>query len=422
MSTANSLLLATVLPRQNFVILLISHVKTNRIFVQNFTDHLHQITKTRNAIEVALNNGLKAYGMNTLFGHLDANTTPVVAEDFQNLLHMHLVGSPTPASPRLIEWLWKAKMSQLIQGQSGISPENFIKIAKLGDTPDGFNNWTGCFDLSYGSGSVIPGAWFAYGLQEKVGFDITVPGDLMAIINGDFVSVAQAGSLVEEVSPLISAAMSAIAETQRSASYKGVQFSVSMRDIQPLTQIVATAQDRMKEVVEQSLQKPSGNPLYVESDSGITVRSNSSFLNFPLSMAVGNYTQSIQLVLSYLLGATRHIAKILEFSNSSDNEDSPVKFSTETKTAITTLVGTNTDVSPTIRNVKSTSIVQPVKALQALCMRDYGISKNFAIAESHEIEDIADRSIESIITARSVATDLREALSIFNRFIIQRFE
>lgn len=266
------------------------------------------VARERDAVLSFLDSGGTAYGFSTFFGHLDNHT--IQPEDSQVLLDAHLVGTPRPLSEKASRAITLIKLCQLMQGGSGISPETFDRVL------DGLDRTVSIdLDASYGSGDVVPGAWWVNSvLGPTPDFQ---RGDLIALINGSFVPV---GLLLHGVQPLETLFSTVIwwADVakdfvqQRNAS--GVQLPVSLRDISPLKRELADGRTQLTSAIESSANRSSCNPAFMFNDdkSTVSVCSNSSFLNYDCLAAVRRAGMSLSVAAAYSLSIIRHVSSALE--------------------------------------------------------------------------------------------------------------
>lgn len=242
------------------------------------------------------------------FGHLDNHT--IRPADSQVLLDAHLVGTPRPLSEKASRAITLIKLCQLMQGGSGISPETFDRVLEGLDRTVSID-----LDASYGSGDVVPGAWWVRSvLGPTPDFQ---RGDLIALINGSFVPV---GLLLHGVQPLETLFSTVIFSTAVARDFvqqrndSGVQLPVSLRDISPLKRELADGMTQLKSAIESSANRSSFNPAFVFNDdkSTVSVCSNSSFLNFECLAAVRRVGASLSIAAAYSLAIINHVSSALE--------------------------------------------------------------------------------------------------------------
>lgn len=266
------------------------------------------VVKERDTVLRFLDSGGTAYGFSTFFGHLDNHT--IRPADSQVLLDAHLVGTPRPLSEKASRAITLIKVCQLMQGGSGISPETFDRVLEGLDRTVSID-----LDASYGSGDVVPGAWWVRSvLGPTPDFQ---RGDLIALINGSFVPV---GLLLHGVQPLETLFSTVISSTAVARDFvqqrndSGVQLPVSLRDISPLKRELADGMTQLKSAIESSANRSSFNPAFVFNDdkSTVSVCSNSSFLNFECLAAVRRVGASLSIAAAYSLAIINHVSSALE--------------------------------------------------------------------------------------------------------------
>ena len=266
------------------------------------------VSRERDAVLSFLDSGGTAYGFSTFFGHLDNHT--IQPEDSQVLLDAHLVGTPRPLSEKESRAITLIKLCQLMQGGSGISPETFDRVLEGLDRTVSID-----LDASYGSGDVVPGAWWVNStLGSTPDFQ---RGDLIALINGSFVPVGLLLNALQPLETLFSTVVwsADVAEDfvqQRNDS--GVQLPVSLRDISPLKRELSDGIAQLKSAIESSANRSSFNPSFVFNDdkSTVSVCSNSSFLNYDCLAAVRRAGMSLSVAAAYSLSIIRHVSSALE--------------------------------------------------------------------------------------------------------------
>lgn len=276
-----------------------------------------RILRERKLVNAFLDSGGQAYGFSTFFGHLDIHE--IQPGDSLNLLQAHLVGRPEPLNDRQSRAITLIKLCQLAQGGSGLSPETFEAVLRGVTTQVSID-----LDASYGSGDVVPGAWW---VRSILGDSPDLQrGDLIALINGSFIPE---GLLLAMISPLnvaFSAIQRAAAKAQvflQKRTAPGVQLSVSLRDLAPLENELQAGLDQFKWAIEESANRQSSNPTFsFEDDEGtpgkalVSVVSNSSFLNFECLAAVRRLGMSISVAAGYALATIKHLSSALETESS----------------------------------------------------------------------------------------------------------
>lgn len=221
------------------------------------------------------------YGFTTYLGQLDHQRAE--PEDQQILLENHLVGPTTNADEKFIGLLTACKLQQLHHGGTGIHPATYRALVQAEARPA-----YGCWSGSYGAGDVVPAAWWARSvLRSAPGTSESTwrPGDFIALVNGDFVSTTW--GIIAAVDFICSAAAvlaryadhavnpwgGARASTDQTimgllSRFERVpagetQLPVSLRDALPLVQAIVDVLKRWSLTLNDRLEAPSGNPLFL---------------------------------------------------------------------------------------------------------------------------------------------------------------
>ena len=328
------------------------------------------------------------YGFNTLFGPLDGHRVDSTAQG--QLLQGHLVGSPVEVPGPLARLVLATKLQQLGCGGSGIHPETFAGLARAAQEPLR-TPLRAAFGASYGSADVVPAAWFVTGLVERKLLQLSHPGDLMALINGNHVSTASAIAVhvayrqrIEESARLVAA----VAESLKRGRVPGRQLPVSLRDTRPLQHCVDSALDSLAAGLEHRLSVSGANPLFEFAQGRTVVRSNSGFLDFGLTFALTNGIQALHVAAGYLQRAIEHASDHLMV-------DGPSGF----------------------------GFVQPPKVAQAivekLAIACGTMPLRFSGQDSHGIEDCRDLSLLTTIQLARGLVGFDELLSLGRRALGQ---
>lgn len=243
--------------------------------------------------------GRPVYGFTTLLGPLDRHSASEIGP--QEVLDGHLVGSPHPVPAFWWHLIHAVKLEHLSLGGSGISPETYEKVlASFGDYRDQ------PLDLhaSYGSGDVVPAAWWTAGVLGRAP---EPPGDLIALMNGSFVSVGVSicallrleqvlpeavallvaeGRVHAALAPKEDRQLIASLEALQSTAHSSVQLPVSLRDVGSWLLPLIACVERAETAIADRLSRPSANPLFILEDGvGVPV-SQSSFLSLDLRFAM----------------------------------------------------------------------------------------------------------------------------------------
>lgn len=280
------------------------------------------ISLQRRHVESAIQSGSHIYGFNTLFGQLDSHSS--TKEQQIKLLSKHLVGVPWGISGGYFRLLTACKLQQLSHAQTGISTAAYSNILDAFPTISSDTQYWGDWLASYGSGDVVPASWWVHCLFAGKKLDGLHFGDVMALINGNFVSVAL--SIVAGISAM--SEMSAFLHTflkyskldplyyanklnpitqlleryaadqlgNRNSRYE--QLPVSLRDPVPVLNAIFTSVATLGRELEACLAQSSGNPLFFEVETQNIAVSQSSFLDFNLTFALTNLIQSQSLCIS----------------------------------------------------------------------------------------------------------------------------
>lgn len=300
-----------------------------------------KITSGReNLVEILSVDKYPVYGVNLLPGHMDTQyvTQDLLSSYQRNLLDSHCIPARTCYSKDLFRLALTCKTLDCIEGELGVSSklvELMVKLLKENTLehplPKG---------LSYSSGDVIPGTHFARKLIEELEsrFDYTLqPGELMALINGDFIHKSRAIHILEDIEVVAThftsntfllhylSGKEAIVEsrfknrsklgssfTQRinqalntKISYKRIQKPVSIRASGDLLALIGEQIERYVNILNDSLQSSSGNPIY-KNPLDFPV-SQASFLNFQLAEASLGLNHSFPILMRSVSGRVNYL-------------------------------------------------------------------------------------------------------------------
>ena len=287
-----------------------------------------------------LRNGISVYGANTLTGHKDhvsvsdSECLPLQEE----ILKTHAIGGPPYYSEHTARCIGYAKLYSWSAGMSGVSWDLFQCLDNLLTSRDFYPEIPR--DCSYSCGDVIPAAHWAKEIQKqlqrsgKQGFK---PGEIMAAINGSFVQVGYAASLVRkleacwtffvEVSALCHAATCANGSNLvgpirdqtwaeeaiqyiQSFSQDGVaeattQSPVSLRGLPQIIETLSVSLEDFFLEIDANLRRPSGNPLF---DKNYRFPlSQASFLAPTLSIKTGALIESFLFAMWSMVGRTNYL-------------------------------------------------------------------------------------------------------------------
>lgn len=301
------------------------------------------------------------YGFNSLLGDLDK--LPTSSSDQEKLLELHLQGDAQEIPGCGMRLLAAVKARQLAEGGSGISPEAYSAVAEAA------KSWTGLavgnWHTSYSSGDVVQGSWFAKNLFDRHLLDTLRPGDLISIINGNFVSTAAgiiALTAAERLEKFVFDELELTIDSVTARSRKDIQLPVSLRDRRQLQDVVMTAAQQLSEALMRRVSQSSGNPLF-EFGDGVLPRSNSSFLDFRLTLAIESCQSALNVCAAYVRGLALYVV-----AHARDSVEKPL---------------------------------QPAKVFTAANSvrldRSIGNPGGFSVTESDGVEDICDRSLQSAL-------------------------
>lgn len=288
-----------------------------------------------------LNNGVSVYGANTLTGHKDhisvsGSECPSLQEE---ILKSHAIGGPPYYSEHTARCIGYAKLYSWSAGMSGVSWTLFDCISDLVTSKDFIPEIPR--DSSYSCGDVIPAAHWAREIQRHLqerGKRAFMPGEIMAVINGSFIQVGYAASLVKrletcwaffvEMSALCHAATCAnssnlVGPTSRGqtwadeaiqyirsfprgeAAEAATQSPVSLRALPQIIETLSVALEDFFCEVDVNLGEPSGNPLF---DKNIPFPiSQASFLAPTLSIKAGALAESLLFAMWSMVGRTNYL-------------------------------------------------------------------------------------------------------------------
>lgn len=286
-----------------------------------------RISEERTRVEEYIARGGAAYGFTTRLGHLDNEILTDQASS--SLLTDHLHGRRWAFPPDVIRLVTAVKVAQLSAGGSGVSRELFARLlVALEDHSEGavFGAW----DASYGSGDVVPAAWW---LRHVLGDDSVQlrPGDVIAAINGNFFSTAVSISVVAEaldtlahylaILPAIpldvaprsepAVALHDLLRDGGESDSAGPQRAVSERDSSPYLDAVVQMLCEVSRSLSLRLRRATSNPHFyfdvdAEGHSSVRAVSQNGFLDFDLSM-------SLDRLLAVLQMAAAHTQRLLEW-------------------------------------------------------------------------------------------------------------
>ena len=299
--------------------------------ISSWQNASERLANERKAIEGLLESGGDAYGFTSLFGPLD---TIDASDGYQSsLLQWHLIGCPSEIPRRAGDWISAVKLQQLSLGGSGLSPETYLAI--LNRFAGGIS-YSIDLDASYSSADVVPASWWVHSVLDD-SHPIRNNGDLIALINGNFVSI---GLLAYATERLINCLCTLLA-TPATVGFKGYgqthsqtaivrslnidaasnnrpQQSVLSRDCLPIISGILQEISRSVEVVSSASTRKSCNPVFKFDSNDVVAISNSSFLDFSAASASLGLAHATRLA-ARLLNKVVSTACVSAAENDKDN-------------------------------------------------------------------------------------------------------
>jgi histidine ammonia-lyase len=294
------------------------------------------------------------YGANTLPGHRMADDrTPTAAGINRALFDSHrIAGEPPWLDATTIAMATACKIGSIAGGHVPVRPETYDLLVDYFDHGD----WDAArvpANATYSCGDVVPAAHWLAALLDHGGWRVEQlgPGEVMALINGNFLSV---GAAIAQLQALLGLAQRALANEawlvdlthmpRTSFDFAGrddaadiapalallaavagddddplpVQLPVSIRAIPQLLAMRHRTVRQLGRMAALAVRTPSGNPL-LDRDSG-TMVSQSSFLALDLSIALSG---CIEMLLA-LMWATTERCKFLSAHYGEQWGDNPV--------------------------------------------------------------------------------------------------
>lgn len=345
------------------------------------------------------------YGFSTRLGHLDHLPRAATAE--YATIRDHQTATPTSLDRRSLDLVTRCKLEQLHLGGSGIHPRTFTHLLEGLDAGT-HGTSRGAWLVSYGSGDVIPAAWWVAHAIDASHREQLAAGDAIALMNGHFFSTARAISTVlaaaDAMAELVASLGRYIHIPQETVSWpdseglrlralvrglydagdlhKGAtQLPVSLRDGRPALAAIALAFGNVETALASRLSGASANPLFSHADDSTlpSAQSQSSFLDFKLTFALTGLLQAQHLALGLAQRVIEHLADAQATAAEQGN---------------------------------AFRYVQPPKAAQAVAERATMIvgtlPTRFSGGDSHGIEDLRDLSLLTADSAASLVTPLVE--------------
>lgn len=306
-----------------------------------WTSSLDKVTKEHDHLREMINKGeTSIYGVNTRPGHRDGEKLELIDLDAyqHDLLSSHAISFYQPYySDHAATCITFAKVYSIASGMTGVSPALFKSLADLAINPKFAPRIPQ--HSSYSSGDVIPAAhWAIASLNElSVNSGYTAQyGEGMALINGNFIQVGYAASIVEKISlawllfvelcsisTVISKANASnlflhsssnnslaiaaldLVRDRAAMQQKDIQDPVSIRAAPQIIDTLAGAIEGYLDELDSSLLKPSGNPLFCVSSK--EPLSQASFLLPSLTIKTGGLVEALLFTMWAITGRTNHL-------------------------------------------------------------------------------------------------------------------
>lgn len=270
-------------------------VATERSAPTYWRDGIAELARRRALIEQQLAAGeLSAYGFTTRLGQRDDEPS---ADDLA-MLSEHLVGVEREMPDMVARLCLAHLMEQVLVSPSGAPPTAAERLLEVLDSDEPLT-LRGAWFSSYGSGDVVPAAWLVHGAlgrQHLTG----APGTTISLINGRHMSTAIATVSIAWTLGTIARCLGALANGTRElggvlpsplegtdrAGERIPQLPVSLRDLSPTLSAARRAARSARSALLHRITTPSGNPLFEIDGDTVSAKSQSSFLDFELTMAL----------------------------------------------------------------------------------------------------------------------------------------
>ena len=282
---------------------------------------------------------IRVYGANTLVGHRDSESVTDQGAITAEILRTHAIGSPPWLDEETVRCIGYAKLYSWAAGLSGVSPELFDRVANLVTRSD-FNPKLPS-GASYSCGDVIPAAHWAtaiLGEHNCISMYEAKPGEIMALINGNFVHVGRAVGIVAKIRRTSALAIESAAlfhsaalanssnlyffataerawasnavryiadRTRRPLAATVMQDPVSLRAVPQVLETWGNAVDDFLSEASYLLFKPSCNPI-IDEGHPFPI-SQASFLAPTLSIKTSALIEAAFFLMWALLGWTNHL-------------------------------------------------------------------------------------------------------------------
>lgn len=371
-----------------------------------------RIDPERKAIDNALSepDAPAVYGFNRLLGEMD-DSEVVSSEDQKNLLKAHLVGHTYTISEDFMRLVSAVKAQQLSHGGTGIHPDTYSMLFDTSRYREGVGAWS----ASYGSGDVCAGAWWLNNVLNFNNREEMHPGDLIALISGNFISTSWSiktlVNFIEMASEFLSRYLQFSVYDERNlvfngvsentaekikeiyrtnveerVSVSGVQLPVSLRDSVPVIRVILKSIENLASAVESRLSYSPGNPLFVftEDEQGdindVNAISQGSFLGFDLTYSLTSAAQNVHLMNGIL-------QRVIAYQ------------SAQTK---------STD-DPSVAKIQNPKVASAY--LQRNMLSGVSMPAHFTGQESEGVEDLWDLSL---LTAQQVSNTIDSSYHVFS--------
>lgn len=281
----------------------INHAIDSGVVDRRWSESVSRIDDQRTRVESALADGSldRVYGFTTLLGQLDTVETFDRAQN--GLLESHLIGRVEEIPAQWLRAMSAVKIEQLSWGGSGISQHTY---AELLDCFGAESCERGAWWDSYGCGDVVPGAWWTRSVLGAARTSSLRPGDLIALINGNFVATASLLMAARELDRLVSGRLPLVElvldGTRGGDRSSHLQVPVTGRPPQHAVDLGRSAVSAIHSTVERALQRFSGNPIFTF-EGAVVARSVSDFLNFEGAVTATSTLRTVQILSALVVRA-----------------------------------------------------------------------------------------------------------------------
>ncbi|MBB0994227.1 aromatic amino acid lyase [Dietzia sp. SLG510A3-3B2-2] len=281
----------------------INHAIDSGVADRRWSESLSRIDDQRTMVESALAEGSleRVYGFTTLLGQLDTIETFDRAQN--GLLESHLIGRVEEIPGQWLRAMSAVKIEQLSRGGSGISSHTYAELlSRFGEESRERGAW---WD-SYGCGDVVPGAWWTRSVLGTARTSSLRPGDLIALINGNFVATASLLMAARELNRLVSVRLPRVEVVldgaRGSDRLSHLQVPVTGRPPQHAVALGRSAVSAINSTVEQAVQGFSGNPIFTFEGS-VVAKSVSDFLNFEGAVTATSALRTVKILSALVVRA-----------------------------------------------------------------------------------------------------------------------